>query len=102
MGAQWFARATAGTEAGALAREVDWAATPLGHPDTWPTTLRICVEMCFSTRFPVLVTWGPQYTQIYNDAYRPMLGSTKHLGAMGASARDVWREVWGQLGPMFD
>ncbi|NTW40756.1 MAG: serine/threonine-protein phosphatase, partial [Cellulomonadaceae bacterium] len=42
------------------------------------------------------------YTQIYNDAYRPMLGSTKHLGAMGASARDVWREVWGQLGPMFD
>ena len=59
MRSPWFVRVTAGSATGLLAREVDWAATPLGVPSTWPTALRLTVEMCFSTRFPVLVTWAP-------------------------------------------
>ena len=25
-------------------------------------------------RFPMLLWWGPQFCQLYNDAYRPILG----------------------------
>jgi hypothetical protein len=90
---------TAGSATGALAREVDWGETPLGPPSTWPTALRVAVEMCFTTRFPVLVTWGPELTMIYNDGYRDMLGSEKHPGAMGAPLAEVWKEVWDDLLP---
>ena len=99
MRSPWFVRVTAGSATGALAREVDWASTPLGVPSTWPTALRLTVEMCFSTRFPVLVTWGPELTMIYNDGYREMLGSDKHPGAMGAPFAEVWKEIWDDLQP---
>lgn len=102
MRSPWFLRVTAGSATGALAREVDWAATPLGVPSTWPPALRLTVEMCFSTRFPVLVTWGPELTMIYNDGYREMLGSDKHPGAMGAPLAEVWKEIWDDLRPSVD
>jgi hypothetical protein len=98
----WFRRVTAGSAAGAVAREVDWAATPLGVPGSWPASLRVIVEMCFTTRFPVLVTWGPELTMIYNDGYRDQLGSDKHPAAMGAPLAEVWKEIWDDLVPFVD
>ncbi len=38
--------------------------------------------------------------KIYNDAYRPILGS-KHPAAMGAKAQHVWPEIWHIVGPRF-
>ncbi|QZN84642.1 SpoIIE family protein phosphatase [Cellulomonas sp. C5510] len=97
MRSPWFRRVTAGSTCGLLARDVDWEATPLGPPGTWPTSLRVAVEMCFATRFPVLVAWGPQLTMIYNDGYREMLGSDKHPSAMGSPVAEVWKEIWEDL-----
>lgn len=102
MRSPWFRRITAGSAAGAVAREVDWAATPLGVPGTWPASLRVIVEMCFTTRFPVLVTWGPELTMIYNDGYRDQLGSDKHPAAMGAPLAEVWKEIWDDLVPFVE
>ncbi len=102
MRSPWFLRVTAGSEAGAVAREVDWAATPLGVPGTWPTALRVTVETCFATRFPVLVAWGPELTMIYNDGYRSILGADKHPGAMGSPVAEVWKEIWDDLVPLVD
>ncbi|RMI04872.1 PP2C family protein-serine/threonine phosphatase [Cellulomonas triticagri] len=99
MRSPWFRRVTAGSVAGEEARAVDWGGTPLGPPSTWPTALRVTVEMCFTTRFPVLVTWGPELTMIYNDGYREMLGSEKHAVAMGAPFQEVWSEIWADLAP---
>jgi hypothetical protein len=93
---------TAGSATGHLAREVDWAATPIGVPSTWPTALRVTVETCFATRFPVLVMWGPELTMIYNDGYREMLGSDKHPGAMGSPVAEVWKEIWDDLVPSIE
>ncbi|MCB7135993.1 PP2C family protein-serine/threonine phosphatase [Cellulosimicrobium marinum] len=101
MRPDWFARATATTSTGALAAEVDWAATPLGRPSTWPQGLRAAFVLCFSTRFPVMFTWGPDLTMVYNDGYRAMLGTDKHPVAMGAPARVVWDEIWDDIGPLF-
>ena len=39
----------------------------------------------------MMVTWGPTYTQIFNDALLPMLGGGERLEtALGADAREFW------------
>ena len=78
-----------------------WEMTPLGPMSTWPAPLRQAVKLCYSTRFPVMIAWGPELTMIYNDAYRDMLGTDKRLMALGASARRVWEEVWDDIEPLF-
>ncbi len=102
MSAGWFEDATARSEVGREARTVAWDATPLGPPSSWPQSLRHAVRLCFSTRFPVMMVWGPDLTLIYNDGYREMLGTDKHPGALGAPARVVWAEIWDKIGPLFD
>jgi hypothetical protein len=101
VAAGWFEVVAAGSETGRLAASLDWSATPLGPTDGWPLALRLAVETCFSTRFPMLVVWGPDLTKIYNDGYRLMLGSEKHPAAMGAPAREVWAEIWDVIEPQF-
>jgi hypothetical protein len=39
--------------------------------------LKMMVSLLRANRFPLLLWWGPQYAQLYNDSYRPVLG-TKH------------------------
>ncbi|MFI2363536.1 SpoIIE family protein phosphatase [Promicromonospora sp. NPDC019610] len=102
MRSGWFEEATARSAVGHEARTVAWEATPLGPPDAWPESLRHAVRLCFSTRFPVMMVWGPDLTLIYNDGYRDMLGTDKHPAALGASARVVWAEIWDDIGPLFD
>jgi signal transduction histidine kinase len=89
------------TETGRLARAIDWAATPLGDPGTWSPVLRTMVPFVLANRFPQLLWWGPDYIQIYNDAYAPILGA-KHPRAMGIATRETWTEIWDVLRPLVD
>ncbi|RIK37933.1 MAG: hypothetical protein DCC55_22700 [Chloroflexi bacterium] len=91
-----------GGEMGALMRTMDWAATPLGPVEQWPQSLRSAVSICLGSRFPILIWWGPQLVMLYNDAYRPMLGATKHPQAMGQPGRACWPEIWHIIGPMLE
>lgn len=102
MNEDWFVEATAHSDVGRFARGIAWDHTPLDAPDTWPLALRHAVRLCFSTRFPVMIVWGPDLTLIYNDGYRDMLGTDKHPHAFGAPARIVWAEIWDDIGPLFD
>jgi PAS domain S-box-containing protein len=102
------ASAAALTEASAVTTEMqelfaltDWGATQLGAVDTWPAPLRTIVDICLSSRFPMLICWGPDLVMIYNDGYRTMLGQSKHPGAWARPVRDVWPEIWDVIGPMF-
>jgi hypothetical protein len=99
--AAWLASVCRGSDMGDMVLAHDWAATSLGHPSTWSIGLRTAVSMCLTSRFPMLVVWGPDLVKIYNDGYRPMLGRDKHPAALGAPARDVWPEIWDVVGPMF-
>ena len=49
----------------------------------------------------MLISWGPDYTMLYNDAYGVVVG-TKHPGALGRSCREVLAEAWDFIGPLFD
>src|SRR4051812_13848012 len=71
------------SEMAAMVAGVDWAGTSFGHPDTWSAGLRSAVRTCLTTRFPMLVAWGPDFLMIYNDGYREMLGRELHPGALG-------------------
>jgi signal transduction histidine kinase/DNA-binding response OmpR family regulator len=90
-----------GGEMGALVRRLDWSTSPLGPPRAWPQSLRTAVSLCLMSRFPMAVAWGPSYALVYNDAYRPILG-TKHPWAMGRPCFDVWSELAHIVQPMFD
>jgi PAS domain S-box-containing protein len=87
-------------EVRALARALDWAATPLGPVDTWPAVLRSTVRTCLDSPFPINLWCGPELVLIYNDAYRHVLGA-KHPGALGRPGSGVWAEIWGEIAPMF-
>ncbi|GAA2480809.1 ATP-binding protein [Terrabacter carboxydivorans] len=79
----------------------DWSSTPLGPVESWPPNLRTLVDVCLSSRFPMLVCWGPDLLMLYNDGYRTLLGETKHPGAWSRPVREVWPEVWDVISPMF-
>jgi PAS domain S-box-containing protein len=90
-----------GGEMGRLMREHDWEATCLGAPAGWPQSLKTVVRMMLSSRFAMWMAWGSALTFFYNDAYRPTLG-VKQSWALGASSRDVWAEIWPEIGPRID
>jgi DNA-binding NtrC family response regulator/signal transduction histidine kinase len=90
-----------GGEMGARMRALDWSATDLGPLEQWPQSLQACVRVMLGSGFPMLVCWGPAYTMLYNDPYRPLIG-TKHLAALGCNIREVLPETWDFLGPRFD
>src|SRR4051812_50230468 len=75
----------------------DWAGTPLGPVETWPASLRFAVRTVLVSRFPMVLTWGPEFTQFYNDAYAPFIGA-KHP-AIGEDIRVTLAEGWDALGP---
>jgi len=89
------------SEMGARMRALDWSATALGPVEQWPQSLRACVGVILGSGYPMLVSWGPDYTMLFNDPYRPLIG-TKQLTALGRSIRAVLPETWDFLGPRFD
>ncbi len=89
-----------GGEMGRLMREQDWGTSPLGAISHWPQSLRTAVSICLTSRFPIIIFWGPEHVQFYNDAYRPILGTSKHPAALGQRAAECWPEIWDVIGPM--
>lgn len=83
-------------------RSIDWSCTPVGPVASWPQSLRTAVSIMLAAKFPMYIAWGREFTQMYNDEYRPILGATKHPAAMGGSTLDTFAEIWNIIGPMFE
>jgi hypothetical protein len=90
-----------GGEIGALMRAKSWSDTLLGPPETWPEALKMAVSICLNSRFPISLWWGPELVMLYNDAWRPILGKTKHPAALGRPGIESWPEIWDIIGPQF-
>ncbi len=80
-------------------REFDWSQTPVGHFDQWPQGLKTAVQIMLGSRYAMWLGWGPEFTFFYNDAYAKMTLGSKHPWALGRSAREVWSEIWTDIGP---
>ncbi len=83
-------------------REFDWSTTDLGPPAEWPDDLRTAVSICLTSRFPIVLWWGPNLTLLYNDAYIPMLGPGKHPQSLGEPGSECWSDIWETVGPMLE
>ena len=95
----WAWLGTGGGAAGALMREVDWAATPVGPVETWPTELKSIVSMMLYARQPMFLWWGAELIQFYNDGYTPSFGAGRHPKAIGQRGKECWAEIWPTIGP---
>lgn len=82
-----------------LIRAFAWETTSLGRIADWPVELVMAVNMMLSSNVIATLFWGPEMVMIYNDLYRPHLGS-KHP-ALGQTLRTAWAEVYDLVEPMF-
>ncbi|KAK4688420.1 hypothetical protein P7C73_g1694, partial [Tremellales sp. Uapishka_1] len=78
--------------------ERDWSRTKLGPIDTWDPQLRQWVQLIMASPFPVLLPWGTDLLQIYNEPYARNIGK-KHPHILGLPYREAWSEIWDDLQP---
>jgi PAS domain S-box-containing protein len=50
----------------------------------------------------MLIWWGPELIQFYNDAYRQTMGPERHPSALGQGGRECWAEIWHIIGPQIE
>ena len=87
-----------GGEMGERIRRLDWAVTPLGAPESWPPGLTAAVGLILAVRQPMMIWWGEDLIQIYNDGYAQILGP-RHPAALGLPAPQSWAERWPLIEP---
>jgi len=90
-----------GGKMGELIRAYNWSDSLLGNPSDWPASLKVIVGVMLASPFPVHMTWGPKFIQLYNDGYQPVLGNVKHPKALGLPIYESYQETWETVGPMF-
>ncbi|WP_332768441.1 sensor histidine kinase [Phenylobacterium sp.] len=91
-----------GGDMGARIRAHDWSATPLGPPATWSQPLKFAVRTILAARQPMLVLWGDELIQFYNDPCRAALGPERHPSYLGQPARLCWNENWEIFRPQLE
>jgi signal transduction histidine kinase len=85
-----------------LIRSIDWSTTPLGPVSGWPAALTATVGNILHSRQPMLLFWGPDLIQFYNDTFVPSFGRGKHPAAMGQRASECWEEAWPVVGAQIE
>lgn len=90
-----------GGEMAARINSFNWSQTSLGAIEAWPQSLKSLVKTLLASRYPMVLTWGPNLTQFYNDAYSQLIGD-KHPAALGIDIRITLAEAWDTLGPMIE
>ena len=89
------------SEAGALIAQLDWAQSPLGEANDWPQSLRTAVDIVIHSPMPMLLLWGDQLTQLYNDGFAALAGN-KHPDALGQPAHETWPELHSFTAPIYN
>lgn len=54
---------------GASIRAQRWDDSSIGNPEQWPPALRTVLNMVLASPFPMMLWWGPERAQFYNDAF---------------------------------
>lgn len=88
-----------GSEMAIRISSFDWSQTPLGAIATWSQSFKSLIKTMLASRYPMVLTWGRDFTQFYNDAYSELIGD-KHPAALGLDIRITLAEAWDTLGPM--
>ena len=73
----------------ALAERMNKKRNPLGDLGNWPQSLRTCTQLVLDSPMPMLLLWGKQLTQLYNDSFAALAGD-KHPEALGLPVQVSW------------
>ncbi len=87
------------SEMGRLCRQREWEETALGPLAEWPQSLRTTAGMVIRQGIAMNLCWGPELLQIYNDAYRVIMGE-KHPEGLGRSVLWSWSEIRDEIEPL--
>lgn len=98
---QYRERLRAAGAMGSLIADFDFARTPLGAMERWPTELLAINALMLELPFQAALWVGPGRCLLYNDPYARMSAS-KHPGMLGVPGAESWAELWPTLGPMAD
>lgn len=90
------------SQTGNIAKSINWSVTSLGSAESWPDSLKLILGMLYRNMQPICLFWGPELTYFYNDGYIPIVGASKHPGAMGIAGKEVWSEIWEYLLPQIN
>jgi len=75
-----------------LIRSFDWASTPIGPWQAWPSQLKCMTAVILRSDVPMTLLWGPTGVMIYNDAYQDFAGG-RHPALLGSNVLEGWPEV---------
>ncbi|MFF7565252.1 SpoIIE family protein phosphatase [Streptomyces pseudovenezuelae] len=78
---------------GELLSGIDWAATPLGPPVSWPGPLVDSLRLMLTSAHGMALYWGAEFATLYNSGSTPIVGA-KHPWALGRPYKEVFPEVW--------
>ncbi|KAI5250306.1 hypothetical protein E4T47_01292 [Aureobasidium subglaciale] len=83
-------------------RSVDWSATTIGAPETWPQQLHQMIDLIMLDPTPSAIMWGDSLTMVYNDGFVEFAGE-KHPKLMGGTPMVSYAEVWeAQFAPIIE
>ncbi|MCL8011411.1 SpoIIE family protein phosphatase [Streptomyces sp. AS02] len=78
---------------GELLAGIEWAATPLGPPESWPGPLVDTLRLMLTSEHGMALYWGTEFATLYNLGSSPIVGA-KHPWALGRPYKDIFPEVW--------
>lgn len=79
----------------------DWSASGIGPQAQWSPVLRATVDLVLAHGFPMVLLWGRDLIQVYNDGYRVIL-EDKHPTGLGQPTQVCWPEAWHINGPIYE
>jgi PAS domain S-box-containing protein len=79
-------------------RSLDWSATAVGSPEGWPEGLGVLVRTLLASPQPMVLFWGDERVQFWNDAFQELAPWSLVLGPIpGTPAEPWWSEAWPEL-----
>jgi len=73
-------------------RSHPWDATGIGPVAQWPQGLKLAVRALLDSSLPMVLAWGADCTQFFNDACLPLIRD-RHPQPLGIDARTTWRAL---------
>jgi hypothetical protein len=72
--------------------QLDWGHTPLGVVSRWSERLSSAASVILNSSLPMCLIWGETRVAVFNEAYRPLLGSGQP--ALGKPLPDLCGDAW--------
>ncbi|MFB6848639.1 SpoIIE family protein phosphatase [Streptomyces sp. NPDC056373] len=85
---------------GELLAGIEWVATPLGPPESWPGPLVDTLRLMLTSEHGMALYWGPEFATLYNLG-AALIPGAKHPWALGKPYKEVFPEVWAPVSSHF-